>query len=429
MNKVHLLFGGGGGGFNLIFDSQLDSDGGNPRLKIQSLSKPISMMSENELCDIFRVRNLDVKQFTWRNKNPFIQKRLDYFILSEGLQNSIEIMDTIPSVQSDHSVLKLKISPINERTRGPSSWKFNNSLVHDSNFVRQMKLKIPSFYQESLELSDARGRWEYMKYKMREFSMTFSKQKAYQRKKRRIFLENRVKTFETKLATSSDEEIIEQCNMAKNELESIYDCFTEDIILRPKASWYEHGEKSTQYFLNLEKRNKAKSHLRRIFISENVETTNPDQIVSSLKSFYSALYKRRSENSEAECLDFLGNLNIPKLIDDDRTSCDGKLTLNECWEALKSMDSSKRPGNDGLTKEFYVCFFKDVGQYLIDALNLSFDYGMLSTSQRQAVITLVEKKGKDKRYFKNWRAISLINVDTKSYQSLWHLGSKRYCLV
>ena len=132
------------------------------------------MMSENELCDILRVRNPDVKRFTWRNKNPFIQRRLDYFILSEGLQDSIEIMDIIPSVQSDHSVLKLKISPTNEGTRGPSSWKFNNSLVHDSNFVEQMKLKIPSFYQESfIEPSDARGRWEYMKYKMREFSMTF----------------------------------------------------------------------------------------------------------------------------------------------------------------------------------------------------------------------------------------------------------------
>ena len=77
------------------------------------------------------------------------------------------------------------------------------------------------------------------------------------------------------------------------------------------------------------------------------------------------------------------------------------------------MGSSKSPGNDGLTKEFNVCFFKDVGQYLIDALNLSFDYGMLPTSQRRAVITLVEKKGNDKRYFKNWRPISLINVDTK----------------
>ena len=47
-----------------------------------------------------------------------------------------------------------------------------------------------------------------------------------------------------------------------------------------------------------------------------------------------------------------------------------------------------------------MCLFKDVGQYLIDGLNLSFDYSMLSTSQRHVVITLVEKKGKDKRYLK-----------------------------
>ena len=111
----------------------------------------------------------------------------------------------------------------------------------------------------------------------------------------------------------------------------------------------------------------------------------------SLKNFYSNLYKRRSEKSEVECLDFLGNLNIPKLSDDDRTSYEGKLTLNECWEALNSMNSNKSPGNGGLTNDFDVCCFNDVGQYLINALSLSFGYGMLSTSQPQAEITLVEK--------------------------------------
>ena len=93
------------------------------------------------------------------------------------------------------------------------------------------------------------------------------------------------------------------------------------------------------------------------------------------------------------------------------------------------MGSSKSPGNDGLIEEFYVCSFKDVGQYLIDALNLSFDYGMLSTSQCQAVIALVEKKGKDKRYFKNWRPISLINFNTKIFSKSLALRIKSYCLV
>ena len=39
--------------------------------------------------------------------------------------------------------------------------------------------------------------------------------------------------------------------------------------------------------------------------------------------------------------------------------------------------------------------------------------GSLSISQRQAVIKLLEKKGRDERYIKNWRPISLFNIDTK----------------
>ena len=37
----------------------------------------------------------------------------------------------------------------------------------------------------------------------------------------------------------------------------------------------------------------------------------------------------------------------------------------------------------------------------------------MSHSQKQAVITLIEKKGKDRNYLENWRPISLINVDAK----------------
>ena len=70
------------------------------------------------------------------------------------LQDLVETEDILPSVQSDHSTLKLKFSPINERSRGPSSWKFNNSLTTDKCFVDSMKSNIPTFYEESRELKD-----------------------------------------------------------------------------------------------------------------------------------------------------------------------------------------------------------------------------------------------------------------------------------
>ena len=49
----------------------------------------------------------------------------------------------------------------------------------------------------------------------------------------------------------------------------------------------------------------------------------------------------------------------------------------------------------------------------MESINRAFNTKILSISQRQAVRELLEKKDRDKRYIKNWRPISLLNVDTK----------------
>ena len=49
----------------------------------------------------------------------------------------------------------------------------------------------------------------------------------------------------------------------------------------------------------------------------------------------------------------------------------------------------------------------------INSINECFEKGEMSVSQKQAVITLIEKKGKDRFSLGNWRPTSLLNVDTK----------------
>ena len=58
---------------------------------------------------------------------------------------------------------------------------------------------------------------------------------------------------------------------------------------------------------------------------------------------------------------------------------------------------------------FFICFFENLG----NCLNENYKIGQLTNSQCQAVITLIQKPGKDSRQLKSWRPISLKNVDVK----------------
>ena len=78
------------------------------------------------------------------------------------------------------------------------------------------------------------------------------------------------------------------------------------------------------------------------------------------------------------------------------------------------MQSNKSPGHDGLTKEFYKTFWNQIKQPFINSIMEAREEKKLSTSQRQAVIKLIEKKERDKQFIKNWRSISLPNFDYKT---------------
>ena len=80
---------------------------------------------------------------------------------------------------------------------------------------------------------------------------------------------------------------------------------------------------------------------------------------------------------------------------------------------LDSFDNNKTPGNDGIPIEFYRTFWSVISDSFMNCINECFEKGEMSSSQKQAIITLIEKKGKDRSILENWRPISLVNVDTK----------------
>ena len=67
------------------------------------------------------------------------------------------------------------------------------------------------------------------------------------------------------------------------------------------------------------------------------------------------------------------------------------------------MQNDKSAGNDGLKKEFYETFWNELKEICTDSVS----------ETKEAIIRLIEKKDKDKRFIQNWRPTSLLNVVLK----------------
>ena len=66
-----------------------------------------------------------------------------------------------------------------------------------------------------------------------------------------------------------------------------------------------------------------------------------------------------------------------------------------------------------MTKEFYKTFWDKLKEIFVNSVREAKEVGHVITSQRHAIIELIEKKDRGKRFIKNWRPISLLNLDSK----------------
>ena len=151
----------------------------------------------------------------------------------------------------------------------------------------------------------------------------------------------------------------------------------------------------------MENSRKKKSCIRKLNTEKDKSTTNPKEILNEIQLFYANLYDKKVDHSDENLIDpFLSTMNTSKLTDEQRDLIDKQLTISECFTALKTFQKNKTPGTDGLTVEFYLAFWPLVGKCLVECLNFAHRHGELSISQKQAMITQIEKKDKDKRLLK-----------------------------
>ena len=291
----------------------------------------------------------------------------------------------------------------------------NCSLLDDEEYVNNVTEMIPIWIADGRkELSDDRNVWDWLKYSIRAHTVQYSQRKARERNKKESNLENELNEAKSAFENDPSDLNATYYNEARERLENFLEVKTKGVIVRARARWHEHGQKSNQYFLNLEKRNHGKKHIRKLLIND-VITTVPLKILKEQERFYNNLYKSsiNGPNTASRSSSFLNSLNIPKLSEEQKALCEGKISSEECFRILDNFQNNKTPGNDGIPIEFYRKFWSLISESFVRCANECFEKGEMSRSQKQAVITLIEKKGKDRSLLENWRPISLVNVDAK----------------
>ena len=104
------------------------------------------------------------------------------------------------------------------------------------------------------------------------------------------------------------------------------------------------------------------------------------------------------------------NTSMPTLKEEESLKLEGMLTLKEAGQTLKNMKNNKSPGTSGFSTDLYKTFWKQLGNFVVRAINYGFIQGELTITQQKGLIVCIPKENKCKKFLKNWRPITLLNT-------------------
>jgi exonuclease III len=319
-----------GGDFNLYFNLKVDKQD-NMKNKCDNINyrnEILSLLDVFNLTDAWRELFPETRRYTWHARGK--SSRLDYFFLSEYLMNDLTSYKIIPGLHSDHSILSLTFNNTN-KNRGRGFWKFNNILLHDIQYVKNIKNILKECKSKYSNTQDKGLVWELCKLEIRSYSVPYCIKRKKERSAFKRNLEDELEKLTITLDNSPSEDLQNAYNITKKELEEIEKEITKlnAIIFRSKAKWTEDGGKNTKYFLNLEKNNYTNKLITNLEVSGKLISDNKD-ISKEVTNFYNNLYTEKLNEHDISYKTltdvFFNNINTTKRSEIQKNYCDNPIS-------------------------------------------------------------------------------------------------------
>ena len=420
------------GDMNFVIDPERDCLNYRTENNVNARQNFMQLANTFNMIDIWRQFNPNERVYTWTRKNPFQSGRLDMFFVTDHTANAITDANILPGYKTDHNAITITINMQSE-AKGNGLWMLNTSHLTNETYIQKMKTCIietlkqyaTPVYQEHV-YSDHHSYaniqltigeclfYETLLMMLRGESIKFSKQYAKRIRAEEEHLKQKIMSAHEKFNKSGLEQDSEDLELVKSELEELRQPIIEGLIIRSRVAWHEQGERSSKYFLSLEKRNGQSKRIQYIKEGDRIIT----QTKTIISEFTENLGKKYSESNTNTINETMIAANITKkLTQIDMERLESDLTVHELTLALHRMKKGKTPGANGFPAEFFRTFWNEIGPFLHRAFVASLKRNQPFPSHREGIIKMIPKQGKSPHSLKGWRPITLLNVDYKIVSS------------
>ncbi|MCG8432288.1 MAG: endonuclease/exonuclease/phosphatase family protein, partial [Candidatus Omnitrophica bacterium] len=232
-----------GGDFNVVQDYTIDTSHITGKNNPKAQEAVLEMKHDLDLYDPWRTENPDKRMYTWHNsKNQ--QSRLDYFLISSDTMNVVDTALIKPGYRSDHSLIELHLN-LSNHPKGPGFWKFNNSLLADEIFVKEIENTIEHTIEQYRDPNCVNTNpllqeftvndqlmFEMIKLEVRGKTIAYSAAKKRNADKQEKELEKLINTLYENYNDNPTPENIERLNGAQTDLKLLREKKVDGIITR-----------------------------------------------------------------------------------------------------------------------------------------------------------------------------------------------------
>lgn len=370
-----------------------------------------NILLTDDLVDVWREDNPYKRKFSRRQMvlGSLKQSRIDLCLVKRNVVSLVGRISYKFIGLSDHAAVSFLLGE-KRGGKGGGLWCLNASLLEEPKYKKCITDCIKFEKGSPLYEGNICDWWEMVKTKLKKISIRYAKRRSFRKKQKEKEMTDNLEREEERLERDPNLDRSKLLQL-QSELENLEKEKCMGAIIRSKAKYVVEGEKSTKFFLNLEKKKQRGNFIAELENEKGEKISDLVGILEEVQKFYMKLFDKESINEE--CVDRLLSAVDVQLSDDDKQICDADITVEEIKVAIDQAKKYKSPGSDGLTNEFYKTFADILVPILAKLYGHMEERKVVPESITKGIITILYKNKGNAHKLENYRPLSLLNGDYK----------------